>query len=158
MTAVREALSGGNQREIARRYRVNRTTLTDWIEMQRQGGWEALRAKPIHGRPCHLSAEQHQKLEYFLELGAEAAGFDDDLWDCRRVAELIDRRFGIHYHVDSIPRVLRRLGYTPQKPEYRAYERDDKVVQNWVRKDWPRIKKTLGSGRQSSLLLMSRPF
>ena len=141
MTAVREALSGGNQREIAKHHRVNRTTLTDWIEMQRKEGWEALRAKPIQGRPCHLSAEQHQKLEHYLELGAEAAGFDDDLWDCRKVAALIERRFGVRYHVDSIPRVLRRLGYTPQKPEYRARERDDDRIQAWIKKDWSRIKK-----------------
>ena len=141
MAAVREALAGGNQREIARRLKVNPTTVNDWVEMQRKGGWEALKARPLHGRPCHLSEEQHRKLEKYLEHGAEMAGFEDDLWDCRRVAELIYRRFGVRYHVESIPRVLRRLGYSPQRPEYRAYERDDEKIATWVKKDWPRIKK-----------------
>jgi transposase len=149
MTAVREALRGENQREIARRHGVNRTTLTDWIQMQREGGWDALRAKPLNGRPCHLSPDEHRKLEALIERGAQAAGYPDDLWDCRRVAEVIERRFGVRYHVDSVPRVMRRLGYTPQRPEYRAYERDEERIETWVKRDWPRIKKRREAGSKA---------
>jgi transposase len=64
------------------------------------------------------------------------------LWTCPRVAQVIRREFGVRYHVDHIGRLLRSLGFTPQKPERRARERDESAIQRWVKQDWPRIKKT----------------
>ena len=139
--AVRETLEGGNQREIARRLKVNRTTVNDWVQDYREGGWEALQAKPRPGRPRLLSADQHAQLLRILEAGAMAAGFPDDLWDCRRVADVIRKKFDVDYTLDHVPRILRRLGFTPQRPEYRAYERDEKRIEQWKNRDWPRIKK-----------------
>jgi len=57
------------------------------------------------------------------------------------VAQLIARRFGVPYHVDHIGRLLHALGWSPQKPARRAIERNEGVVQSWMKHDWPRIKK-----------------
>ena len=57
------------------------------------------------------------------------------------VAELIRREYGARYHVDHIGRLLRALGWTPQKPERRARERDEEAIRRWVKVEWPRIKK-----------------
>jgi transposase len=73
--------------------------------------------------------------------GAKANGFSTDLWTCSRIAELIERRYGVRYHVDHIPRLMASLGWSCQKPEVRAVERDEQAIQTWVSKDWPRIKK-----------------
>jgi hypothetical protein len=73
--------------------------------------------------------------------GAREAGFDNDLWTCRRVAQLIVRRFGVFYHADHTGRLLHGLGWSPQKPQRRAAERDEEAVRTWLKKDWPRIKK-----------------
>src|SRR3972149_1233104 len=77
-----------------------------------------------------------------LRKGAEAAGFETDLWPCPRVAQLIFDRFGLRYHVDHIGRLLHALGWSPQKPQRRAVERDEDEIRRWVKEEWPRVKKT----------------
>ena len=73
--------------------------------------------------------------------GAESAGFSSNLWTCPRVAGIIRKRFRVRYHVDHIGRLLRSMGWTPQKPQRRAVERDEEAIQRWIKQDWPRIKK-----------------
>jgi transposase len=63
------------------------------------------------------------------------------LWTCPRVVQLIERVYGVHYHVDHIPHVMRSLGFSVQKPEPRARERDEAGIRQWIVKDWSRIKK-----------------
>jgi transposase len=84
------------------------------------------------------------RLEKLLLGGAEAAGYAQDLWTCPRVAQLIAREFGVAYHSAHIGRLLRRLGWTPQRPRRLARERDEQQIQRWTKVDWPRIKKKSG--------------
>ena len=79
-----------------------------------------------------------------LKKGAVHAGYANDLWTCRRVADLIGKSFGVSYDPDHVWRILHSLGWTAQKPEARARERDEAAIQRWRKKDWPRIKKTRG--------------
>jgi transposase len=81
-------------------------------------------------------------LTRILLKGAQAAGFETDLWTCPRVAEIIEQRFGVRYHVHHVSRLLHGLGFSPQKPVRRAVERDEAAIQQWVRSDWQRVKKT----------------
>jgi len=127
--------------EVARTLGVDRRSVRRWKAAYRKKGGGALKAIPAPGRPLKLSIEQRKKLEKDLLRGAQEAGFPTDLWTCPRVAELIEMRFGITYHVDHVGRVLRSLGWSPQKPERRAKERDHEKIQRWMKQDWPRIKK-----------------
>jgi transposase len=70
-------------------------------------------------------------------------GYRTNLWTTARIAELIDREFGIQYHRDHVGRLLHSLKWSPQKPERRALERNDEAIEHWKQKHWPRIKKTL---------------
>jgi putative transposase len=79
-----------------------------------------------------------------LKRGARAAGYPNDLWTCRRVADLIGRTFGVWYDPDHVGRVLHALGFSAQKPEARARERDEAAIARWRTKDWPRIKERRG--------------
>jgi transposase len=54
---------------------------------------------------------------------------------------VIAGRFGVRYHVDHVPRLMRRLGFSPQRPERRARERDEDAIRAWIERDWRRIKK-----------------
>jgi len=73
--------------------------------------------------------------------GATAQGFTTDLWTCPRIALLIERQFNVGYHVDHIPRLMRSLGFSAQKPERQARERDEAAIRDWIARDWKRIKK-----------------
>ena len=88
------------------------------------------------------SGDARQGLERDLLKGPKAFGFPTDLWTCPRVAQVIRRRYRVKYHVDHVSRLLRSMGWTPQKPERRARERDERAIRGWIRKDWPRVKKT----------------
>ena len=127
--------------EVAQRLGVDRRSVRRWRASHDREGREGLSAKPSPGRPPKLDAEARSKLERLLLEGAKACGFSTDLWTCPRVATTIRRRYGVRYHVDHIGRLLRSMGWTPQKPERRARERDEKGIQRWTKVDWSRIKK-----------------
>ncbi len=137
--------------EVARRVGVDRRSVRRWKRAARRRGEAGVHAKPAPGRPPKLGPEHKRRLEALLLKGAQAAGFHTDLWTCPRVAELIDRQFGVCYHVDHIGRLLHDLDWSPQKPARRALERDEPAIRRWVHRRWPQVKKTpLAGARQSS--------
>ncbi len=52
-------------------------------------------------------------------------GYAPDGWTGPLVRDMIQRLFRVDYHPEYVPRLLRRLGWSPQKPERRARERND---------------------------------
>jgi transposase len=136
--------------EVAKLVGVDRRSVRRWRAAIRQDGEKGLRARPASGRPPKLEAADKRKLESLLLKGPLAAGFGTDLWTCPRVAELIEQRFGVQYHVDHIGRLLHDLGWSPQKPTRRALERDEEKIRNWIREDWQRVKKTPGAATPRS--------
>jgi transposase len=127
--------------EVAKALGVDRRSVRRWKAAYRKKGVKAVCAKPVSGRPPKLGAQARKKLQRLLLKGARSAGFHNDLWTCPRVAQVIERHFGVRYHVDHIGRLLHAVGFTPQRPQRRAIERDEKQVQNWINRQWPRIKK-----------------
>jgi transposase len=128
--------------EVARAVGSSRSSVTRWKAMMRRRGVAGLKAKPAPGRPPRLSKLQKRRLVRILLRGPRESGYPTDLWTCPRVAEVIERTFGVHYNPSYVWQILRRLGWTCQKPERQARERDEKAVEQWRREDWPRIKKS----------------
>lgn len=127
--------------EVARMVGVDRRSVRRWNAAHREQGLSGLKAKPAPGRPARLDGEAKAKLEEALLAGAQAAGFPTDLWTCPRVAEVIHDHFGVRYHPDHVCRLLHHLGWSPQKPQRRAMERDEEKIQTWIKREWARIKK-----------------
>jgi transposase len=139
--AVELMRQGHSNTQIAERLGTTPQSVGRWRRVHQKRGDTALVAKPAPGRPSRLSPRQKQSLVARLLKGARANGFATDLWTCPRIAELIARRYGVHYHVDHISRLMGSLGFSCQKPERRALERDAEAIRQWIQKDWPRIKK-----------------
>ncbi len=133
---------GHRQAEVARRVGAKPTSVKRWWDAYLKDGEGGLAARPVPGRPSKLTARQKEWLTRRLLKGAKAHGFSTDLWTCPRIAEVIERHYGVHYHVDHIPKLMASLGWTCQKPEKRAVERDEESIARWVKKDWPRLKKS----------------
>ena len=92
------------------------------------------------GRRSKLSPEQEKRLLELLHAGAEDLGQIGERWDGKRVAALIRREFSISYLPGNIPRLLRRLGWTPQKPQILASQRDEEKIEPF-KADWQAVKK-----------------
>jgi len=128
--------------EVARLVGASPSSVHRWKEALKNGGQEAFKAKPHPGRPCRLSSQQKKRLRKVLVKGPLAAGFSTDLWTCGRAAQVIERNFGVKYHPDHVWYILRSLGWSCQKPERRARERDEQAIERWRQQDWPRVKKS----------------
>ena len=86
---------------------------------------------------------QRRRLVKLLLKGPIAHGYRTNLWTTARIAEVIEREFGVNYHRDHVGRLMRGLNWAHQKPETRAVERDEEAIQRGKRKDRPRARKTL---------------
>lgn len=141
MKAVDLLEKGTQPCEVARQLKVARRTVRKWKARYRSQGIEGIKARPKAGRPAYLTAGQKERLKAALIAGAEQSGFETDLWTCARVQQTIEKLFGVTYHVDYIGRLLRSLGFSPQRPQRQAAERDEKQIKDWLHWKWPAIKK-----------------
>lgn len=112
-----------------------------WYQTYLEEGLKGLRPRPTPGRPPKLSERQKKKLEKRLLQGPLAAGYRTDLWTLQRVAEVIEREFGVGYHPSHVWKILAGLGWSCQKPERRARQRNEEAIRRWKRYRWPHIKK-----------------
>ena len=133
--------AGHCKAEVARRVGAHPSSVKRWWEAYQKNGEGGLVAKPVPGRPSKLTVRQRKRLVARLLKGAKANGFPTDLWTCPRIAKVIEDRYRVHYHVDHIPRLMGSLGFSAQKPEKQAVERDEERIARWVARDWRRIKK-----------------
>lgn len=139
--AVELIEAGHHDAAIARMLNTTAQSVWRWRKAYRRKGRKGLAAKPVPGRPALLSPQQRRSLVSRLLKGALAHGFATDLWTCPRIAQVVKTHYGVRYHVDHIPRLMASLGFSCQKPERRAIERDEEAIRRWVLQDWPRIKK-----------------
>jgi transposase len=121
-----------------------------WKRTWKAEGVEGLAAKPHPGPAPKLSEQQRQELVEILLAGPVAAGFRTNLWTCKRVAQVVRKRFKVSYHRDHVRRILHDLGFSPQKPRRVAREQDAGAVDRWRRQDWSRIKKKLVAAVRAS--------
>ena len=127
--------------EVARRLGVARQVAYRWKDAWQQGGLAALASKGRAGRKAKLTPAHTQNLLEALLQGPAAHGYKTQLWTLPRVAALIAKLTGVHYHPGHVWRVLGSLGFSCQRPERRAIERDEPAIRQWKRVGWPGIKK-----------------
>lgn len=136
--------SGKTYREVAHSVGASLSSIVGWRQAYRRAGVAGLQAKPIAGRPPELAERAKARLEKILRQGPLKAGYSTDLWTLKRIAEVIERRFQVSYHPCHVWKVLRAMGWSCQKPERRAVQRDEEAIRQWQQYRWPRIKKSSG--------------
>jgi transposase len=141
MLAGQMFLNGRDIDEVVEIFGVSLSSAKRWRKAVEKGGLEALKAKPHPGAKPRLSPKQKRQLIEILLAGPRKAGYHNDFWTCPRIAEVIARRFHVQYHPDYIGQMLHDLGWTCQKPEQRAREANDAAMEQWRKREWPRIKK-----------------
>ena len=132
---------GWKQSQIADALGVSEGAVSQWMKRVREEGVEGLRHKPPPGATPRLSEDERAKLPELLAQGAEAHGFRGEVWTCERVATVIRREFGVSYHPAHVSRMVRALGFSLQKPQRRAEQRDEEAIEHWKEKKWPSLKR-----------------
>lgn len=140
--AIRLLKEGKRPSEVMTIVKCSKSSLSRWRSNHRKKGDDGLKPRATPGRPPRLTTSQWQKVIRLLLKGALKAGYSTDLWTTGRIAELIKQHVGISYHSDSIGPLLRSMGWSWQKPERRAIQRDEAAIEHWKKKTWPRIKKS----------------
>jgi transposase len=133
---------GASQAEVARQLDVSRQSASRWHAGWQAAGATGLQSRGPTGRRPKVADDQLAKVEQALLQGALAHGFATDVWTLDRIAVLIQGLTGVQLSNPSVWRLLRhRLGWTVQRPQGQAKERDEEAIQHWVAHEWPRIKK-----------------
>ena len=115
--------------------------MSQWLKRAAAGGVAALRNRLRPGPTPRLTAQQRARIPELLARGAEAHGFAGEVWTTARVAAVIEREFGVHYHPAHVSRLLRSVGWSVQRPIRRATQRDEAAVAAWYAERWPALKR-----------------
>lgn len=132
---------GWQQKDIAEALGVTSGSVSQWLKRGREDGPEALRSRRGGGPKPRLSKDQLAELKAHLANGAEHFGFRGDVWTQPRVTELIKREFGVSYHPSHVGRILKKLGWSRQKPITRASQRNETAIEQWRTEKWNALEK-----------------
>jgi transposase len=141
LRAVDQVQAGAHPEQVAAALGLHRKTVYGWLTKFREGGRDALVAKPVPGRPPKLSGAQIARLYEWI-VGSDPAQFSFEfaLWTREMVRQVIRREFQISLSVVSVGRLLRTMGLSPQRPLYRAYQQNPEAVQRWKDEQFPAIR------------------
>ena len=132
--------AGWTQKKVAEALGVTEGAVSQWMRRAREGGEDALGYQAAPGADSKLSAEQLARLPDILARGGEAYGFAGAVWTRARVRQVIQDVFGVAYHIDHMSYLLKKIGWSRQKPIRRAVQRDEHKIEQWKR-HWKSVEK-----------------
>lgn len=140
--AVLQVETGESPEAVIKVLGFSRRCIYNWLAAYREGGLDALKAKKLEGRPTKLSGKQIQQLYGFIINKTPLQfNFAFALWTCALIRELICKKFNVHLSEVSVSRLLKKLGLSPQRPLFRAYQQDPSRIEAYLKEEYPKIKK-----------------
>lgn len=140
LRAVPYFKTGRSLRHIARKLGVSPIAVHQWRVSWRDKGRAGLKAGR-YGSVSKLSPQKERMVQKRLLKGAEIHGFSGDFWTLGRMTKAIAAWTGSTYRARSVWHLMRRLGFSCQKPAKRAVERDERAIRTWLTDIWPKVKK-----------------
>lgn len=142
LAAVQRVENGESPEAVCAGMGFNRRVIYRWLSAYHYGGAEALQAKPIPGAPAKINVKQLQKLSKIVRTkNPQQMQFAYALWTLAMIRVVIKREFNVGLSEVSVGRLMRRLGFSPQRPLYRAWQQDAGLVEAWRTIDYPKIAK-----------------
>jgi transposase len=140
--AVKQVQSGVSPEEVTRVLGLSRPTIYNWLASHREGGLQALKAKPIPGRPSRLTGPMMKWIyDTIVQKNPLQFRFEFALWTREIIREVIHRKYKLRLGLSSVSRLLKQLGLSCQRPLFKAWQQNDQQVQNWLKKVFPKVKK-----------------
>jgi len=140
LRAVAAVLRGHSPETVIEIMGLSRSCIYAWMDSYQHGGWEALRARPLEGRPRELDAAGRAWLKKTVLQGTpQDWGYETVLWTRAILAELIEKRWQLRLSEVTVGRYLHQLGLSAQVPDWKAHEQDPQAVRRFVEEKFPRI-------------------
>jgi transposase len=117
------------------------------IARARVSSVEALQDHKPQGARPRLTTDQKADSVTTLYQNAAVYGYQGDVWTCTRIAQLVEKEFGVHYHPDQIGSLLRQIGWGVHRPLVRATQRDEAAIAQSVESDLSAHKKAQSEER-----------
>jgi transposase len=141
VNAIRLLRQGYTKAQVADILGVAESSVYEWQSKFREGGLAALSTKIASGRKSMLTDKQLLQLYTWFRGNPRQVQFDFGLWTRKIAGELIRREFGIDYTPQNVGKILKMLGFSPQRPVYQALERDPEQRRIWTEETFPAIQK-----------------
>jgi transposase len=132
---------GVSQAEIARKLKATPAAVHYWHTAWKKRGKEGLRSKGHPGFASSLTKQDRIKFKRAVLKGPLAYGYETDFWTLPRLSAVMKKVTGIRFSDVWTWHIVRSLGFTPQKPQVRAIERDEAEIKAWKEKRLPGLKK-----------------
>lgn len=130
------------QTDAVKIFEVSLSAITKWVRIYRKLGIAGLEKKR-QGRPVQSGKLKGWQASYIVRTISdkcpEQLKMPWILWSREAVRQLIRDKYGIELSVTSVSRLLKKWGFTPQKPIRRAYERNPKAIAKWMKEEYPFI-------------------
>jgi transposase len=134
---IRWHRKGKSQYWIAQKLGVSFEAVSNWVEAYEAKGMQGLQSKGKPGPKAMLTAADKKKIKAALVQGPKAEGYATDLWTLERIAKLIRKKTKKQFKTTHTWRIVTSLGFSCQKPERRAKERDEEAIKNWRLRSFP---------------------
>lgn len=132
---------GKTQAEVADRFTVSRAAACQWHTAWAANKKKGLLSKGSSGAAPKLSLKQKTALKKEILRGPAKAGYATDFWTLGRIRLLAKKKFKISLGSTTVWRTVVSLGFSVQKPERRARERNEQAISDWKLKEFPKLKK-----------------
>lgn len=140
--AVKMVEAGESPEQVVKVLGFHRSAIYQWIAKYREGGIDALKTRKITGRPPKLTGPQIKKIyDIITSKNPLQLKFEFALWTREMIKDLIHDRYKIKLSIVSVGRLLKKLGMSPQRPLRRAYQQDKELVEQWLTREYPQIRK-----------------
>lgn len=141
MVKLRE--EGKSQKSIALLTQCSQSWVSQVLKRYKEQGTAGLKVKgKAKGKESKLSKTDLDVLKERLLEGALHHGFATDNWSRERICELIQKQFGQSYHVSHMSKLMRKIGFSLQKPKTRSYRKDEQGAIKWKKEELPNLKKS----------------
>ena len=139
--AVLGYLQGRSVCDLAEGLDVDRSSVSRWLQWYDADNLQGLLTGKAPGAAPRLTLQQQDELGALLDAGPQSVGYTSGVWTGPMIGDLIEKRFKVSYHNHHIPRLLKHLGFSLQRPRKRLARADKEAQAQWVREKFPELKK-----------------
>ncbi len=142
---VKAVEEGYSQAHVSKLFGFTPTTVSRYIQDYKKRGNESFSVVARgrkKGEKRKITESEEEAIKKIIQMKTpDEVSLDCVLWTRKAVREYINTTYSVKYAVRSMSDVLRRWGFSPQKPLKIAIQKDPIRVQKWLDEDYAQIKK-----------------